>query len=99
MSETVAPAADTASAALTLTFGDGCEPPLGNKTRMTLSQNAIRRMNRMTPALQVPAAVIAALGRRLAAGLEMPVGQDARFLRLFEANARRIFRKFESIAI
>jgi hypothetical protein len=37
-----------ASRALTLTLGVGCDPPLGSITRMTVSQNAIRKRNRMT---------------------------------------------------
>jgi hypothetical protein len=44
---TVAFAADTASMALTLTFGVGCDPALGSNARMTVSQNAIRKRNRM----------------------------------------------------
>jgi hypothetical protein len=51
MSVTVAVAADMASMALTLTFGVVCDPPLGNNTRTTASQNAIRTRKRMTPAL------------------------------------------------
>jgi hypothetical protein len=46
-SVTVAFAADTASMALTLTFGVGCDPALGSNARMTVSQNAIRKRNRM----------------------------------------------------
>jgi hypothetical protein len=33
--------------ALTLTFGVGCDPALGSNARMTVSQNAIRKRNRM----------------------------------------------------
>ncbi len=62
MSDIVAPAADIASTALTLTFGAGCEPPLGNSTSTTLSQNASLKRKRMTPAL-FPAAFFAALDR------------------------------------
>jgi hypothetical protein len=46
-SVTVAFAADMASIALTLSFGVGWEPPLGSNARMTVSQNAIRKRNRM----------------------------------------------------
>jgi hypothetical protein len=48
MSVTVDFAAHMASTALTLTFGVGCDPPLGSNARMTVSQNAIRKRNRMT---------------------------------------------------
>ena len=48
MSLTVAIAADIASRALTFTVGIRCDPPLGSKTRMTVSQNAIRNRKRMT---------------------------------------------------
>jgi hypothetical protein len=53
-SVTVALAADMASIALTLSFGVGCEPPLGSNARMTVSQNAIRKRNRMR-CLELPA--------------------------------------------
>jgi hypothetical protein len=48
MSVTVAFAADIASRALTLIVGVGCDPPLGSSARITVSQNAIRKRNRMT---------------------------------------------------
>jgi hypothetical protein len=48
MSVTVDFAAHMASTALTLTFGAGCDPPLGSNARMTVSQNAIRKRKRMT---------------------------------------------------
>jgi hypothetical protein len=48
MSVTVAFAADIASRALTLIVGVGRDPPLGSSARITVSQNAIRKRNRMT---------------------------------------------------
>jgi hypothetical protein len=48
MSVTVAFAASMASTALTASFGVGWDPPLGSNARMTVSQNAIRKRNRMT---------------------------------------------------
>jgi hypothetical protein len=44
---TVAFAASMASMALTVSFGVGWDPPLGSNARMTVSQNAIRKRNRM----------------------------------------------------
>jgi hypothetical protein len=48
--------------ALTLTFGVGCDPPLGNNARITVSQNAIRKRNRM-----ICPQVVAAIVRRIEA--------------------------------
>src|SRR5439155_25092108 len=61
--------------------------------------NAIRKRNRMTPALCIaPRLVVAAFGVTLAASLESAVRREARFLSRFKANASRLFRKFERSA-
>jgi hypothetical protein len=52
-----------------LTFGVGCEPPLGSNARMMVSQKAIRNRNRML-CLRSSLAVIAALQPILAARIE-----------------------------
>jgi hypothetical protein len=65
---------------------------------MTVSQNAIRKRNRMTLSLKSPRLLFAALGGTLAARPETPVGEIAGFLPIFDANEPRFFRKFEQSA-
>ncbi|HMJ30742.1 MAG TPA: hypothetical protein VK512_18690, partial [Xanthobacteraceae bacterium] len=96
MSVTVAFAADIASRALTLTFGVGSDPPLGSSARMTVSQNAIRKRNRMT--CLSPCSLFVALEWTLVARLEAPVGDISRFFPVFAANEPRSFGKFEQSA-
>src|SRR5712671_6217476 len=98
MSVTVALAADMASSALTLPpLGVGCEPPLGSSTKMTVSQNAIRKRNRMIP-VPIPAAVGRRMDTSLARRLEMAVGEIVGLLPIFDANKPRFFGKFEQPA-
>ena len=85
MSETAALAAKIASPGLMLIFDVDCDPPLGRHTRITVSQNPIRRRNRMSLP-RFPAALFAALGRNVAARLETAVRPDRWFLPSFEAN-------------
>src|SRR5262245_37406278 len=95
MSLTVACAADMASPALTLTFGAGCDPPLGSNARMTVSQNTIRNRNRMGSPRNRRGPSAAALDGTIAARLEAQVGDGAYFLPIFEFNQLRCFGKFE----
>jgi hypothetical protein len=96
MSVTVAFAADIASTALTLTLAVGSDPPLGSSARMTVSQNAIRKRNRMT--CLSPCSLFVALEPTLAARLEAPVGDISRFFPVFVANEPRSFGKFDQSA-
>jgi hypothetical protein len=97
ISVTVAFAASMASTALTVSFGVGWDPPLGNNARMTVSQNAIRKRNRMT-CLQRARLWFAAFGRTLPAKLEILVLSPSRFLSIFEVNQPRFFANFEQSA-
>jgi hypothetical protein len=63
---------------------------------MTVSQNAIRKRNRMT--CLSPCSLFVALERTLAARLEAPVGEISRFFPVFDANEPRSFGKFEQSA-
>src|SRR5262249_10491864 len=70
-------------------------PALGNSTSTTPSQNAIRSKKRMTPALFPAARSGRIQGINLAGRLESAVRGASRFLPSFDANAQRLFRKFE----
>jgi hypothetical protein len=63
---------------------------------MTVSQNAIRKRNRMT--CLSPCSLFVALERTLAARLEVPVGDISRFFPVFVANEPRSFGKFDQSA-
>lgn len=93
-SATAARAAENASPALISVFGDDCEPPLGNNTRTTPSQKAIRNKKRMTYPVS-RRLLSAALEGTVAGRLESAVRGDQWFLYKFKANAARIFLKFE----
>ena len=83
-----------ASPALTLTFGAGCDPPLGGNARMTVSQNAyLQESHGQSSKLSRP--FWRALERTIAARLEAQVGDGAHFLPIFEFNQLRCFEKFE----
>src|SRR5436190_13064798 len=97
MSVTVAFAADIASIALTLSFGVGCEPPLGSNARMTVSQNAIRRRNRMR-CLELPYHQWAQLWRSYQQVLKpWFLGSDA-FCRYSTRISRSFFTNFQRSA-
>jgi hypothetical protein len=80
-----------------LTFGVGCEPPLGSNARMTVSQNAIRKRNRMT-CLWSSRVWFTTWELTLTARLETPVLSPSRFLSIFEVNQPRFFANFEQTA-
>jgi hypothetical protein len=96
MSPTVADAAEMASEALT-SLADGLRgaAPVGNSTRTTPSQNAIRNKKNMTPTS--PAGSIAAPERNLAGSLEGHVGGVTTFLSIIEQNTLQIFGQIEII--
>src|SRR4051812_48944681 len=96
MSETAALAADIASKALTCTLGACCEPPIGNKTRTSPSQNPIFKRNHMP----LPRDKLLEEFPRimnLAEGFEHRVRGGTLIFTSFKLNCRRIFRKFERI--
>jgi hypothetical protein len=95
MSPTVAVAADIASVALISALEDGCDWPLGKRTKTTPSQNVIRNRKRIRclcfPAVD-PAVVHA---RNLAQSLEAAVRRELRILPIFETNEPHFFLKLE----
>jgi hypothetical protein len=96
MSDTVAVAADTASAAPTCDPVEAEGDPFGSKTTTTLSQNAARNRNIMTlPFVRARLIFFAAFDPNLADRLEKAVGNEPMFLPIFEANKPHIFGKFE----
>ncbi len=86
MSVTVALAAVMASSALTLIFGVGCDPALGSSTRTTVSQNAIRKRNRIVRPSCPRGDGLPHLAGNLAVGVEAPVGHAVRFFSKFDEN-------------
>src|SRR5712691_1256573 len=92
MSETAAPAAETASAAPTR--GAGFSLAGNNRTTM-VSQNAAFNKNRMTLPFSLAAIVFLAAEETLAESLEDQVRRQKCILPTFDANSRQILRKIE----
>jgi hypothetical protein len=81
-----------------LSFGVGWEPPLGSNARMTVSQNAIRKRNRMR-CLELPGRQWAQLRPTLAASAETLVFSARCFLSIFDANQPQFVYEFPTIRI
>jgi hypothetical protein len=94
MSPTVAVAADIASVALISALEDGCDSPLGKRTKTTPSQNVIRNRKRIR-CLCFPAVGPAVHARNLAQSLEAAVRREPRILPIFETNEPQFFLKLE----
>jgi hypothetical protein len=90
----VAEAAEIASVAPTWLASGWREEPLGNRTRTSPSQNAMRKRKNMTP--NSPAARPTA-AERLAGSLEAGVAAPATLLSIFEENTPQIFEGLEKV--
>ena len=94
MSPTVAVAADIASVALICALGDGGDPPLGKRTKTTLSQNAIRNRKRIRLTL-FPGGRSATHERNLAQSVEVAVCREQRIFPIFKTNEPQFCLKME----